>query len=89
MKSKLEIENNSKLRLFCSVQHGRNPFEFQWKYNEQVLLNNETGIIDHGEDWSSFKIDNVLSNHAGNYSCTVINQFGTDTQFLKLLVKGL
>jgi hypothetical protein len=78
-------------RFYCSILLGTKPLFFQWTKNGQITSNSpQTNYkIENSEDQSIFKIMNVIRADSGNYSCTVRNAFGTDSQSAIFIVKGL
>jgi hypothetical protein len=78
-------------RLYCSILSGTKPLFFQWTKNGQILSNSpQTNYkIENSEDHSFLKILSVIRADSGNYSCSVRNAFGTDSQSAILIVKGL
>ncbi len=85
------VSEGFSFRLYCSIQTGTKPLFFQWSKNGLILNNSpQTNYkIENSEDQSIFKIMNVIRADSGNYSCSVRNAFGTDSQSAILIVKGL
>lgn len=80
----------STFKIFCSPQEGSKPFQFEWRKNGQLLSSSGvTYKIEHSIDDSLFVINQLQTLDSGNYSCTVRNQYGSDTQTTVLTVKGL
>ena len=88
--SKQSQNLNSKFKLLCILQEGFKPARFEWHKDGRVLLEfNSNYRIETEEDESEFTILKLDSNDSGNYSCSVWNDFGTDTQSKFLTVQGL
>lgn len=75
-------------KFFCSVQEGTGPFRFEWRKNDLLLLPSDHRI-ETNQDESTLMIAKLSLDDSGNYSCTVRNSFGDDTQQTVLSVKGL
>lgn len=85
-------KNGSSTKFLCSVQEGTKPFRFEWRKNNLLLSIVELPInyrIETNQDESTLMITKLSPNDSGNYSCTVRNNFGFDTQQIVLIVKGL
>lgn len=79
-------------KFLCSIQEGTKPFRFEWRKNDRILSPVELPInyrIETNSDDSMLIITKLSSKDSGNYSCTVRNKFGFDTQQTVLIVKGL
>ena len=80
----------TKLLIVCSPQEGTKPFHFEWHKNGHLLKGSELNHkIETNQDESWFTISNLKQTDSANYSCSVRNQFGTDSQFTVFTVKGL
>lgn len=80
----------TKLKLFCSIQEGTKPLEFEWRKNGKSLFSdNDKYRIVTDEEVSEMTIATLDRSDSANYSCTVRNKFGFDTQSTTLAVKGL
>ena len=81
----------SKFSIYCSLQEGSKPFQFEWQKNNHVLTNSNNNQIrlENSEDSSVLIIDKLLATDSGRYTCTVRNSIGSDFQFTELTVKGL
>ena len=82
----------TRLKIFCAVQKGQKPFEFEWYKNDQLIstkYHNHKYQIDSDDDTSHLAITNLDLNDSANYSCTVRNDHGSDLQTTILIVKGL
>ena len=80
---------SSKLKLLCSLFEGTKPVRFQWKHNQNILLNSASRIvIENSEDDSVLQITDLKASDSGNYSCSAENSFGNDIQTSILIVKG-
>jgi len=79
---------DTKLKILCQPQEGSRPFRFEWHKNGR-LLSEATHRIETSDDDSLFVIDKLTTTDSANYSCSVRNDFGADTQFTILTVKGL
>ncbi|XP_070551624.1 B-cell receptor CD22-like [Ptychodera flava] len=66
--SRIETKEKDTVILSCHVDSNPHPSEFQWFY-EDVLLANE----------STYAIDDVTRDDAGNYTCTVTTVFYDNT----------
>ena len=83
----------SKHKLLCSLSEGTKPVRFQWKHNDNIILNSASTlsriVIENSEDDSVLKITDLKASDSGNYSCIAENSFGNDVQSSTLIVKGL
>nr|XP_027203955.1 uncharacterized protein LOC113797727 [Dermatophagoides pteronyssinus] len=80
----------TKLKITCFVQQGQKPFLFEWYKNDQLIFNDHHKYhIDSDDDTSLLAIANLNEKDSANYSCTVRNDFGFDTQTTILIIKGL
>lgn len=86
---------NSDFVLTCSVIQGNKPLQFEW-YKDGHRMDSKKPIdsppryqIDTKNSFSLFNLNHIESHDSGNYSCVVSNQYGFDTQWSVLQVKGL
>ena len=83
----------TKFTILCSLQEGARPVLFEWYKNGHLLLTPTSNFNSHriatSEDESHFIIEKLSESDSANYSCSVRNKFGSDTQFTVLTVKGL
>ena len=79
----------SQFSAFCSAQSGALPLHFQWLKNERIISSDShIQIVSLDEMQSNLKIKKVNASDSGNYTCTVRNSHGIDSQTVKLIVKG-
>ena len=89
-KPKIFQDRETKFNIFCSIQKGTKPFQFEWRKNTKVLKGSNANIrIQDFEDNSLLIINQLSSNDSARYTCTVRNHFGSDSQSTELSVKGL
>ena len=67
------------LHLNCSSEGGL-ILEYTWLFSGNIIPNANT---------STFTIDNVNTTHAGDYSCKVTNDAGTDSDTITVYSKSL
>lgn len=83
---------NSTIRLACTVSEGSLPINFIWTRNGQVLgklpFISKTSI-EAKEFVSTLTIKDIRKEDAGNYSCSAQNNWGLDTQWSLLHLKGM
>ena len=80
----------TKFTMFCSPQEGIRPFHYEWFKNGQILPKSSSNHrIEMSEDNSLFIVHQLTPNDSANFSCSVRNQFGSDSQYTLLTVKGL
>lgn len=81
----------TKFSLFCFTNEGTKPIQFEWRKNGHHVQNNSNSLlrIETSEDRSVLLIEQLSLFDSGNYSCQVRNDFGHDSQFTLLTVKGL
>ena len=82
-------EENSKFRLFCLVEEGHKPFQFEWFWNGKLIRENSKILIQNNEESSMLSIERLNRSDSGEYSCNVTNSGKKDSQFTVLNVKGL
>ncbi len=77
--------------MLCAIERGSSPLFFQWYKNDEILVSNpESNFrIDSSADYSNFIIAKVHRSDSGNYSCLVRNPFGSDSQSVRLNVRGI
>ncbi len=91
MKNAISVEpfhEGSRFTFLCSLKSGSNPV-FTWTKNGQKLSQHENGVTirsDGSQYDSVLSIDYVKRENAGNYSCIVNNQFGSDSYTIRLEV---
>jgi len=83
--------HGTKFKISCSLQEGARPLHFTWHKNGELLqaTSASTYRIETTDDDSLLIVDKLSLSDSANYSCSVRNHFGTDTQFTILVVKGL
>ena len=81
---------NSRFVINCNYISGVAPLKFFWTKNgHSIPQSSDSRIkIDVDDDFSMITIKNIKIDDAGNYSCTVQNRFGIDSQWSMLQVKG-
>ncbi len=81
----------TKSQIFCAVQSGSPPLFFQWYKNDRILVSNSESNfrIDTSTEYSNLLFSKVHRSDSGNYSCLVRNAFGSDSQSVRLSVKGI
>ena len=90
VKPKIFQDLETKFNILCSIQKGTKPLQFEWRKNTKVLKGSNANIrIQDFEDNSLLIINQLSSNDSARYTCTVRNQFGSDSQSTELSVKGL
>ena len=88
--SRLSQNEGTKLKILCSMQEGSKPVSFEWHKNGNRLKDSSIDHkIDYSDDDSLLTIYELSSDSNANFSCTVRNEFGKDTQSTWLTVKGL
>ncbi|KAJ6222590.1 hypothetical protein RDWZM_001135, partial [Blomia tropicalis] len=80
--------NESQFMLTCNVYQGLKPLKFIWFKNGQKLESNEKVEIDTKNMFSHLSLSKIGVDDSANYSCSVSNPFGVDTQWSVLQVKG-
>ena len=80
----------TKLKISCTPQEGSKPFHFEWHREGRLLVEPFHRFkISFDEDESELIIPRLSFEDSGNYSCTVRNDYGSDTQWTQIVVKGL
>ena len=81
----------TRFKVSCFVEDGQKPFRFEWRKNDQIIRSDfdQKYQIDSEDDSSRLTIIDLNINDSANYSCTVRNDFGFDSQLTNLIVKGL
>ena len=75
---------------FCSLQKGSEPFFFVWFKNGVPLKPSPEANykIENSKRFSTLTIEKLERKDSANYSCSVSNGFGTDSQNILLTVEG-
>ena len=76
--------------IMCSTQEGSPPFFFEWAKNGRAIKSHP-GVdykIDNSNIFSTLSIQKLVRSDSANYTCTVKNSVGADTQHFVLTVKG-
>ena len=83
-------KESSYFQVVCSVEEGDQPFFFEWSKNGQTIRSGPQGDyqIESSRRSSTLNIGKVARYNAGNYSCLVKNNDGSDSQNVVLNVKG-
>jgi len=71
------------------LKSGTRPVFFSWTKNGQQLSHFQNGITiktDELEENSVLSINDIKSENAGNYTCSVRNAYGTDSYTIRLEV---
>ena len=89
MKNRIRSEG-SYFQILCAVEEGSEPLFFEWFRNGQSIKSGPDVKyrIENSEMSSTLSIKSVERHDAGNYSCLVKNDVGTDSQNMLLNVKG-
>lgn len=87
---KIVKTGGSKWKLLCYLEEGSRPLRFAWQKNGQPLNTggSTTLQIDTDHEQSQLSISRLEVHDAGNYSCTVENDFGIDRASTLLVVQG-
>jgi hypothetical protein len=90
-RSHVNQTEGTRFQIVCAIERGSPPLFFQWYKNEQILVSNlESNFkIDSSAEYSNFIIAKVHRSDSGNYSCLVRNTFGSDSQSVRLNVRGI
>lgn len=75
--------------LLCNPISGARPYTFSFAKNSHRLQNLGYTQIDIKDSFAQLIVKNVSRIDSGNYSCSVNNQFGQDSQWTILNVQGL
>ena len=70
------------------TKSGQPPFQFEWRKNDKPLAREETISIGTTEDASMLIFRQLRTEDAGNYTCIVKNQEGTDSFTAHLKMKS-
>ncbi len=81
----------TRVQFFCAIEKGSFPLNFQWFKNNQILVSNQelNFQIETSSDHSRLIIPKAHRSDSGNYSCLVRNTFGSDSQSVRLNVRGI
>lgn len=79
----------SRLFLNCLPILGDSPFSFNWMKNGREIHENDHVQIRKDNLMSILLIENLTSDDSGNYTCSVYNQGGFDSQSSYLSVQGV
>ncbi|RWS11618.1 hemicentin-1-like protein [Dinothrombium tinctorium] len=82
------VNEGRSLRIFCGVDEGEKPLMFEWFKNGLRITSGFEIIIEKNKDDSSLRIESVKRSDNGNYTCTVSNPFGHQSQTFTVTVKA-
>ncbi|PRD27171.1 UNVERIFIED_CONTAM: Hemicentin-1 [Trichonephila clavipes] len=71
----------------CTAISGAPPMEFKWYKNGHLLKLNQKCVIRTYTDFSVLFLEDVDQNNNANYTCEVLNSFGTDSYTTILEIK--
>ena len=76
---------------FCAVQKGSEPFFFVWYKNGVPLKPSPEANykIENSKRFSTLTIEKLERKDSANYSCSVSNGFGSDSQNILLTIEGI
>lgn len=77
------------VQITCFVAKGDSPLHISWAFDHEETSSNlgiSTSRI--GERTSVMIIENLMSTHTGNYTCTAENQAGETNFTAELVVSG-
>ncbi|KAI1289798.1 Hemicentin-2 [Halotydeus destructor] len=84
----LQLQEEAKFSLFCSLSKGSSPVKFSWLKNSKPIDENYIKILSlEAMSATSLTIEKLKSSDAGNYSCQAQNTAGQDSNTLQLIVK--
>lgn len=75
---------NQIVRLNCNLLSGQSPFNFEWYFKDQKLVNNNKTTIKIGDDSADLIIRQLSVEDLGDYKCIVSNSYGKDEQKVSL-----
>ena len=80
------LNPGSNFAAMCLVTRGSPPFSFFWSKNGHIIYSDYAYQfkIENDDYKSILNIDSVGLGHAGNYTCTVRNNYGEDHQSVML-----
>ncbi|XP_054724340.1 cell adhesion molecule Dscam2-like [Uloborus diversus] len=70
----------------CTIRSGDRPIQFKWKKDGKDISEFNNIDIQSVKDSSILIIESVSSKSSGNYTCIVVNSFGTDKFTANLVV---
>ncbi|KAI1289172.1 Hemicentin-1 [Halotydeus destructor] len=82
----LELKENMKFTVLCTLQKGSTPVEFTWLKDGKSLAVDYAKITKL-QDLSVITIDKLTASDAGSYTCEAKNNAGQDSMTLALKVK--
>lgn len=77
------------LDITCSIKRGNNPITFEWNLNGKEAKSVNGIRINTSERRSVCIIQNINTQHIGNYTCTASNSAGYDQVYTELKVEGI
>lgn len=83
-----EVEEGDSISLLCNVLRGSEPLTFSWFKNDQPLALSPGLSIDTKGKMSMFKFESIKASDAGDFSCVVKNDAGSDSSSAQLKVSG-
>ena len=88
--SSRKLEESSYLHIICTVEKGTPPLFFDWAKNGKTIKSgpNVSYKIENSDLFSTFIIKSLHRNDSGNYTCSVKNSIGFDSQSFVLSIKG-
>lgn len=87
--AKIQLNVGDRASLTCSVINGDKPLQINWKKNNRLIDASQHVIVKQVDEYNSMLvIENLASDHTGNYSCHVRNSAADVEISQSLLVNG-
>lgn len=83
-----DLSEGVRAQVSCVIEKGDPPFTIMWFKDRHPLPTEGLKVIGWDTHSSTVMVDQLMSRHAGNYTCQVKNEVASDEHTAQLVVSG-